>query len=42
MHKVPAQPDPACAEELPIGMGAEAWEISVKVIQAGCSFQGWS
>lgn len=21
MHKVPAQPDPACAEELPIGMG---------------------
>lgn len=42
MHILPVQPNPSCAEELSIGIGAEAWEISMKVIQLGCSFQGWN
>ncbi|RMC05251.1 hypothetical protein DUI87_18436 [Hirundo rustica rustica] len=32
MRKIPAQPGPACAEELSIGMGAAAWDISMKVV----------
>lgn len=38
MHKLPVQSSPDCAEELSIGMGTEAWEISMKVIQVGYNF----